>query len=351
MLGELTVSMLQGEEGRQRKELKKLVGWLKRQVRPELVHLSTVLLAGMAREISRELDVPVLSTLSGEDAFLERLPEPHYGEARAILRDRCRDLAAMVALNRYYAGFMAEYLAVPQERIHVIPPGLNLSGHAVPSVLRPSVEAGRSRGGEVTIGFLSRICADKGLDQLAEAFCLLAEDRDLPPLRLRAAGYLAENDRPYLAEIEARLAARGLAGRFQYLGEIARTEKIAFLQSLDVMCLPTIYPESKGLPVLEAWANGVPVVVPAHGVFPELIEDSGGGLLCPPQDLAALAGALRRLIQDPRLAAECGRRGQEAVHQRYHADLMAGRTAALYESLTRHERKQAAGKPARYTTQ
>ena len=334
MLGELTVSMLRGEEGRQRKELDKLTGWLAREARPEVVHLSTVLLAGLARELTRQLGVPVIATLSGEDAFLERLPEPHYSESRDVLRERCGDLAALVAMNRYYAGFMSDYLSVPRERIHVIPPGLNLAGHAPLPVADLDAEEMQPRhGGPATIGFLGRVCPDKGLHLLAQAFCLLAQDRGLGPLELRAAGYLAESDRPYLTEIEAGLARRGLAERFRYLGELDRAGKIAFLQSLGVMCLPTVYPESKGLPVLEAWANGVPVVVPAHGAFPEMIEDTGGGLLCAPRDVAALAEALRRLIQDPRLASECGRRAQEAVHQRYHAGLMAQRTIALYERL------------------
>ncbi len=335
-LGELTVSMLRGEEGRQRKELDKLIGWLAREVRPEVVHLSTVLLAGLARQITRQLGAPVVATLSGEDAFLERLPEPHYSEARDVLRERCGDLAALVAMNRYYADFMAEYLPVPRNRVHVIPAGLNLAGHALPAVLRPGVEQtgqNQPRGGQVTVGFLGRICPDKGLHQLAEAFCLLSQDRGLGPLELRAAGYMADSDRPYLAEVEAGLAGRGLGDRFRYLGALDRAGKIAFLQSLDVMCLPTVYQESKGLPVLEAWANGVPVVVPAHGAFPEMIEDTGGGLLFAPHDVAALAEALRQLIQDPHLAAECGRRAQEAVHHRYHADLMAQRTIALYEEV------------------
>jgi len=334
MLGELTVSMLRGEEGRQRKELDKLIGWLAREVRPEVVHLSTVLLAGLARQITRQLGAPVVATLSGEDAFLERLPEPHYSEARDVLRERCGDLAALVALNRYYADFMAEYLPVPRQRVHVIPAGLNLAGHSPFPVLHPAAqEKGPRRGGQVTVGFLGRICPDKGLHQLAEAFCLLSQDRGLGPLELRAAGYMADSDRPYLAEIEAGLAGRGLGDRFRYLGALDRAGKIAFLQSLDVMCLPTVYQESKGLPVLEAWANGVPVVVPAHGAFPEMIEDTGGGLLFAPHDVTSLAEALKQLIEDPRLAAECGRRAQEAVHQRYHADLMAQRTIALYEKV------------------
>lgn len=330
-LGPLCVSMLRGEEGRQRKELAKLVDWLKRDLRPDVVHLSTALLAGMARQIRRALDVPVVATLSGEDSFVERLPEPFASQARDALRERCGELAAMVALNRFYADFMAEYLGVGRERIHVIRPGLNLTGHRVPQAAGV-VPAKARKDGAITIGFLSRVCPDKGLHLLAEAFALLAEDVRLP-LRLVAAGYLADADRDYLADIRRKLAERGLGGRLEYLGSLDRGEKIAVLQSLDVMCTPTILPESKGLPVLEAWANGVPVVLPAHGAFPEMVEDCGGGLLFAPHDARSLAGALGQLILDPSLAWQLGQRGQAAVHQRYHAEGMALQTAELYRKV------------------
>jgi len=331
-LGPLCVSMLLGEEGRQRKELEKLLRWLKREVRPEVVHLSTALLVGMARQIARTLDVPVVCTLSGEDSFVERLAEPYVSQARAALRERCRELAAMVALNRYYADFMTEYLAVPRERIHVIPPGLNLAGHRLPGqapLLSPPAES----SGSPAIGFLARICPDKGLHLLAEAFALLADDTRVPPARLVAAGYLADADRDYLAKITAGLARRGLADRFEYRGCLDRPEKITLLQSFHVMSLPTVMPESKGLPVLEAWANGVPVVVPGHGTFPDLVNDTGGGLLVEPNDASSLAAALKGLLLDPAGAAELGRRGQAAVHARYHADQMARDTIALYRRL------------------
>src|SRR3990172_9180693 len=128
-LGAMTVSMLRGEEGRQRKELEKLVDWLGREIRPELVHLSNVMLVGMARRIPAELGTPVVSTLSGEDAFVESPPQPHSSQARAVLAERSADLAALIAMNRPYADLMAEYLSVPRERIEVIPPGLELSDY------------------------------------------------------------------------------------------------------------------------------------------------------------------------------------------------------------------------------
>lgn len=330
-LGPLTVSMLQGEGGRQRRELDKLIKWLQGNVRAELVRLSTVMLVGMAGEIGRRLDVPVVCTLNGEQAFLERLPEPHYSRARALLRTRCGDLAAMVAMNAYTADLMAEYLSAPRDKIHVIPPGLDLTGHREPGANE------KFHDGTFTIGYLSRICAEKGLDQLAEAFCLLAADDQCPPIRLVAAGYLASGDRPYLKRIRRRLRQQGLADRFQYLGEPDRAAKIEFLQSLDVMSLPSVQHESKGLAVLEAWANGVPTVLPSHGAFPEMVADTGGGLLYDSNNPAALAETLKRILADRAMAAELGRRAQEAVHQRYNASLMARRTIQLYGSLVGEE--------------
>jgi glycosyltransferase involved in cell wall biosynthesis len=346
-LGPLTVSVLRGHEGRVRKEVEKLSAWLAADVRPDVVHLSNVMLAGLAPALRARLSVPIVCTLSGEDSFLEKLPPPHGAEARAVLRQRAAELDALIAMNGYYARFMADYLAVPAERIHVIPPGLLLDGHRKPAFPLPPGEGPRVRAAEgappsafpKTIGFLGRICPDKGLHLLVEALRLLAADPSVPPFRVRAAGYLEPADRPYLSGLLARLAGCGLADRFEYLGELDRPAKIAFLQSLDVMTAPSVYPESKGLPVLEAWANGVPVVLPAHGAFPEMVEDTGGGLLFEPQNVPALAAALARMLREDQLAADCGRRAQQAVHERYSAERMARQTLELYESILKRSRE------------
>ena len=325
-LGALTVSMLRGEDGRQAKELEKLLEWLERDVRPDVVHLSNVLLAGMARQIVRRLGVPVVATLSGEDSFLDNLPEPHRAEAMATLRDRCRDLTALVATNRYYAGYMANYLRFDRSRIHVIRAGLNLAGCAR---RRPGGEEGRP----LMIGFLSRICREKGLDLLAEAFIQLRTNEQVPAARLMAAGYMAAADRPYLDEVTARLRTAGLEEHFHYAGELDRAAKISFLQSLDIFCLPSTVPESKGLPLIEAWANGVPAVVAGHGALAELVADTHGGLVAAPGDVESLAENLERFLTDRELAELCGRRGYEAVHERFRAEDMAREVAALYRRL------------------
>src|SRR5262245_14384439 len=129
-LGDLAISMLEGEHGRQRKEVEKVVTWLADEVRPDLVNLTAALLSGMVHEFRRRLPgVPVLCSLQGDDAFTEYLPSTHRERALALIRDHCREIDGFVATSAAYADFMAGYFAVPRERIHVVHPGLNLEGH------------------------------------------------------------------------------------------------------------------------------------------------------------------------------------------------------------------------------
>jgi glycosyltransferase involved in cell wall biosynthesis len=127
-----------------------------------------------------------------------------------------------------------------------------------------------------------------------------------------------------------RVRKLGLENRFEFAGELNRQEKIKFLQSLDVMSVPTIYRESKGISVLESLANGVPVVAPRHGSFTEILEHSGGGLLCEPENPADLAAKLREFIINPALVDQLGRQGREAIFQHYSAAQMAAGHRALY---------------------
>jgi glycosyltransferase involved in cell wall biosynthesis len=158
----------------------------------------------------------------------------------------------------------------------------------------------------------------------------------MPPYRLRVAGYLDRPDRAYLNEIQKLVTAWNMSNRFEYIGEVDHAGKIAFLESLDVMCLPSLIRESKGLPVLEAWACGVPVVLPDHGAFSEMVADTGGGLLYDPLT-DGLMDALMRMLRDDAFAAECGRAAQRAVHERYIAPRESREVMALYERLHRTE--------------
>lgn len=323
-LGDLTLSILKGEDGFQAKELQKLTAWLKDDYRPEIVHLTNSMFAGFARTLKRELGVPVVCSLQGEDLFLDQLREPWKKRVFEVLRERARDVDGFVVNSRWYGDVMAEYLDVPRERMHVVPLGVSLAGHGEPEP--------RPADGPLTVGYLARICPEKGLDVLVDAFRLLAAGRP-GKVRLRVAGYLGERDRKFLEEQEAKIRAWGLAGSYEYAGEIDREEKIRFLRSLDVLSVPTVYREPKGLFVLEALANGVPVVEPRHGAFPEVIEATGGGLLVEPRSPEDLARGIGELLDDPARREELGRRGREAVHARFGDGAEAANALAVYRQV------------------
>ncbi|MCI0458874.1 MAG: glycosyltransferase family 4 protein [Gemmataceae bacterium] len=319
-LGDLAISVLKGEHGHQRKEIDKLVAWLAEEVRPQIVVLTNVLLSGLVHRFKETLRVPVVATLQGDDIFLEALPAEHRAECIKLIHEHCSEIDGFIATSRYYSDFMADYLGIPRERIDVVYPGLNLRGHGEPRSSRADSTP--------TVGYFARVCPEKGFHLIAEAFRHLSDGS--PPCRLRASGWLGENNRPYFHEVHQRLRDSGLAGRFEYVESSDHASKVRFLHSVDVLSVPTVYREPKGLYVLEAWANGVPVVQPRHGSFPELIELTGGGLLVNPEDPQDLARGLQRLIEDRALRTELGRLGQDGVRTRFTADVMARQTIEVF---------------------
>ncbi len=322
-LGGLTLSVLSGEEGRQRKELQRLVWWLRDDFKPEIVHLTNSMFLGLAGPMKRELGVPVICSVQGEDLFLEGLREPWRERVLHMMRAKAKDADLFIATSREYGERMREMLALPERKMRTVPLGLNLRGHG---------DAARDEraGGPFVIGYLARICPEKGLHLLAEGFHLLARRVGADRVSLKVAGYLGPRDRAYFTQVTRRIASLGLAGSVTYLGEVDRAEKIRFLNELDVLCVPTIYRESKGLSVLEALANGVPAALPRHGSFPEILERTGGGVMFEPGSATGLAEALLSLMDDPTRRRALGESGRAAVKRFYSDVVMAEETLKLY---------------------
>jgi glycosyltransferase involved in cell wall biosynthesis len=114
-----------------------------------------------------------------------------------------------------------------------------------------------------------------------------------------------------------------------------RVRKIEFLRDLDVMSVPCTYDEPKGLSVIEAMANGVPVVQPRRGAFPEMLERTGGGILVEPDDAGSLAQGIHALWKDRERLAELGRRAAQGVREHYGGAQMAARAVEVYRNIAR----------------
>ncbi len=333
-LGAMTVSMLRGEDGFQRKEIVKLVDWLRGLPPFDLVVLPNSLLLGLAPPLARALGRPVCCTLQGEDLFLDGLPAEDRGESLRLIRSHRDSVARFIAVSDFYAEHMTGLLDLPRDRVRTVPLGIHAGAEDAPRVAEP--------GRPFTVGFFARIAPEKGLHVLAEAYARMRLGGRVPVARLEAAGYLAPEHRGYLESIQARLTAAGLAAEFRYHGALDRGDKMRFLRSLDVASVPTPYAEPKGLSVLEAMACGTPVVQPRHGAFPEMLGRTGGGVLFAPGDVAGLAEAIVALHDDPYRRRALGAQAARGVRREYSVARMAERALEVYGEAVR----EAAAAPA-----
>lgn len=325
LLGDLTVSMLEGESGLLRKEFDKLLDWLAHEPVPDVINLPNSLLIGLAGPIKRALKRPVFCTLQGEDLFLDGLIEPYRSRAIALIRKQVPDVDRFLPVSDAYVPVMSRLLAIPVDRMTVVPLGINLTGYE----RKPRHED------PFRVGYFARISPEKGLHALAEAYVALRRRTPDARIRLDVAGYMAPSQRQYLVDIKRKLAVDGLAGEFTYHGAVDREGKLKFLRSLDVLSVPATYDEPKGVFLLEAMAEGVPVVQPRRGAFTEIVERTGGGLLVPPDDAQALAGGLYDLWKDRELANTLGERGYRGVREHYSIQRSVDRLLEAYTGVGR----------------
>jgi glycosyltransferase involved in cell wall biosynthesis len=322
MLGELTLSMLDGRSGPLRKEFDKLRDWLAGEPRPDVVNLPNSLLVSLAAPLGETLGVPVCCTLQGEELFIEGLTEPFRTRALERIRTQAADIDRFIAVSDYCREFMTSYLRIPPAKVSVVPLGIDLDGYAG----RPP----RRGDGPFRLGYFARIAPEKGLHLLAEAYIRLRERLPDQELELHAAGYTAPEYESYMESVRDRLRQAGMADGFTYHGVVDREGKLRFLQSLDVLSVPATYDEPKGMFLLEAMANGVPVVQPRRGAFTEIVERTGGGLLVEPDDPDSLADGIRGLVENAAHASDLGRRALAGSHAHYGVGRSAARLLEVY---------------------
>lgn len=321
-LGDLAISMLRGREGPHRPAAEELAEYLARDLKPDAVIFSNALLSGALYAIKERLNVPVLCTLQGDDIFLDSLPDVYREPAIDLISDRASQFDGFLVHTEFYRGYISRYLRLDPDRFSILPLGIDVENHSG----RPETK----QNDEFTVGYFARIAPEKGLHHLAKAFPLLKER--LPQARLRIGGFLGHQDREYFRESLSALQKFG--DSVEYIGSPdSLREKVEFLNTLDVLSVPTDFLEPKGLYVLEALANGVPVVQPAHGAFPEMIGQTQGGVLVTPRDPDALAEGLASLADDE-VRLRHARSGWDGVRAHYSSRSMALKTLEILRTFT-----------------
>lgn len=211
-------------------------------------------------------------------------------------------------------------------RSAILPLGVDLS------VYRPCPEASDLKkrlapGGEVLIGYLGRIVPEKGLSTLLRALAAIQE----LPWRLVLVGSGPMKDR-----FDAEAAEMGLDKRITHAGFVPHQEAPHYLSAFDILVLPSEtqpnWKEQFGRVVIEAMACGTPVVGSDSGEIPNLIRDTGGGLVFKERQPQELADRLATLIRDPSLRARLSETGHRAVESRYSLPAIAAKFAETIEA-------------------
>jgi glycosyltransferase involved in cell wall biosynthesis len=244
--------------------------------------------------------------------------EPPDRSAYWQLRALARGVDRYLAVSRDIARELVEQLGWPGEKIEVSYNAVDLRRVEVeaPPGLREQLGAGEIRPLVLTP---ARLDAQKGHRTLFEAIAQVPD-----------AVFVLAGEGPEREPLEALAAQLGIAGRVRFLGR--REDVPQLLAACDVFALPSLY-EGSSLAVLEAMAAGAPVASSAIGGTDELIEDGRSGLLVPPGDAVALAGALRRLLDDPQLRERLAARARERVERDLTRERMAARVTGVYREL------------------
>ena len=219
----------------------------------------------------------------------------------------------MIALSSSWREFLVSRVGVDAELVHVLP-------NAVPAPRTDSVP--RALSGPCRILFLGRIGERKGTPVLLQA---LAQMRDAD-WELICAG---DGE---VSKYQAMAGQLGLSPRVRFVGWVDEDEAQALLAGSDLLVLPSL---NEGLPmaIIEAMAHGLPVIATPVGGIPELVTSGRTGLLVPPADPDALAGALRRLIADPHARLRMGANAMTAWREHHLIDTYCRELATLYDGL------------------
>lgn len=322
-LGKMTLSMLRGEEGRQAKEARRLVSWLREQGPFDVVHISTVMLVGLAGPIRTELGIPVVCSLQDEDVWIDALDGRYPEYCWREMETRSADVNAFITVSDFYGEVMRQRLGLGATPLHKVYVGLPVSEYKQSSL--PSDPP--------VLGYLSKLTPGLGLDAIVDAFISLRRRPEFASLRLHALGGLVGKDKAHVDKLLSRLRAEGVANDVVFDPDMERDHRLEVLSSLTLMSVPMNAGEAFGVFMVEAWCAGVPVVQPRVGAFPELIEATNGGWLYDPDDPDALVRTIATALADRPGLEERGAAGRAGAEALFTSEESARKMVTVYRSV------------------
>lgn len=306
-LEDMTMSMLQGEEGHQAEELENLVRHLRDDVRPDVIHLSNALLLGLARRLKQELTSIIVCSLQDENEWVDLMEEDYQRRVWDLMARRGKDVDLFITSSRYYADRCREVLRIADEKMEIIPGGINCQGYEEsPLPLQPPA-----------VGYMCRMSEYFGLGILVEAWIRLRKESRFKDVQLHLTGGYTGDDKKYVNRLLREVEREQMHGDIHIWKDFSKSKRIQFLKSLTLLSVPVPLGEAFGAYQYEALAAGVPVVQPNVGCYPEFIEATGGGVIYEPNTPERLAEEMARLLADPDRIRKMGEDGRKVVLGRF----------------------------------
>jgi len=324
-LEEMTMSMLMGSDGFQKEELQQLIDYLKHHEKPDIVHLSNALLLGLAEKLKNELKAKVVCSLQDEDVWVDVMKPSYREKVWKLMSDNARHVDAFISVSNFYTEVMKKKMKLPTAKVHTVHIGVDPSNYKVftPSLNPP------------TIGFLSRMCEENGLAVLIDAFMELKSMPEFSHARLRLTGGMTADDKRFLHQQTKKLKKKGILHDLEILHEFRPEMLSTFFDGLSLMSVPVLAGEAFGLYQMEALSSGIPLVQPALGAFPEIIERTSGGITYSPNDGKTLALALAKMLGNPEQLVQMGKNGRASVENHFNNRVLTEKMIGIYEQMLR----------------
>lgn len=319
-LEEMTVSMLLGEEGQQKEELEKMIDWISENCEPDVIHLSNALLLGLAKRLKEKMQVPVLCSLQDEDQWVDVMKPSSQKIVWDLMSERGSDVDAFISVSDFYAEEMKKVMDIPDEKLHSVHIGL------YPTDYNFKLPSEKKR----TIGYVSRMCHELGLDILVDAFILLRKDPEFADVELHVTGGSTGDDRKFIHEIKQSIRKADLSESVHFQAAFDEDNLRDFFDHVAVLSVPVRKGEAFGIYLLEAMSSGIPVVQPALGAFPEIVTKSGGGITYEPNTPEALAAALKEMLSDKTELDQFAKQAREGVEKHFHVDGQVEKMIRIY---------------------
>ena len=302
-LEDMTLNMIRGENAFPEKELQRLVDYLVKDGKPDIIHLSNALIIGLARRIKKKIDVKIVCSLLNEDDWIDEMAEPYQSKAWKLISRESSNVDSFLTPSEYYKDLFISKTGISDHNFYVVPLGFDPG--ELPKTERKALVP--------SVGYFCRINSQNGIDKLVDAFIMLKQDNSLPGLTLHISGGYTSDDRPFIADQIKKIKAKGLKSSVRIYPEFQGNSKQEFFSNIDVISVPVRKFDGYGLYLLEANSAGVPFVQPATGAFPEILSRTTGGITYSPDTVAELSASLLKMLKDKDLLNRLGRQGKEKV--------------------------------------